>query len=514
MDYGHQTYLDKLQSDRDIVLRALERLEKRVGAVLYNQQKWFGWVRALEQEEELNRENEKKRIKREAALFKRHWAVVEARIRRKREAEKRKIQDQFLEQAYQERLARSSDDETDDEEWDPIEDVVEEDRETYVELIWSFLWQSSQVALDSEEAQTNGENTTSPVKTDQTQANCQDKVSDKESEDRNGNNSRTSEQAITMKSKSAKKKRSKAKKGDKSTAPSASEPGQTNLESPSDMRTRLREGDQYKAKVARILEGSQSNPTKLSHKTAPLDNEEIEKLISDVTEIKMLVFCRALLSRAAILPAAIRAQNVEAFLADPSVPITELRDICLKIEQPDLQDLRDACADLWRTDGDVEEPDASANHTGNTDDMDPFEDKVKPEFPLHGKKPGTTLPESWKLSREKEQQEMGDDENPEEERRRLLDIEGIEFDEIDDESQHDIKRIRVRVCGRQIYYYPSDKAMTRGGWLQFSVIAKDSSLYDAMALCRSWEEFFEVNILATFNYFPNGTWVQWLESTR
>ena len=40
LDYGHQHYLDTLSNQRFIVVRALERLERRVVEVLYEKQKW------------------------------------------------------------------------------------------------------------------------------------------------------------------------------------------------------------------------------------------------------------------------------------------------------------------------------------------------------------------------------------------------------------------------------------------------------------------------------------------
>jgi hypothetical protein len=52
--------------------------------------------------------------------------------------------------------------------------------------------------------------------------------------------------------------------------------------------------------------------------------------------------------------------------------------------------------------------------------------------------------------------------------------------------------------------------MNRGGWLHFCIIAKDSSLHDAVALCRHWDEFFELNILAIWQYFPGANWAEWV----
>lgn len=54
--------------------------------------------------------------------------------------------------------------------------------------------------------------------------------------------------------------------------------------------------------------------------------------------------------------------------------------------------------------------------------------------------------------------------------------------------------------------------MNRGGWLQFCILAKDNRLHDAVALCRHWDEFFELNILAVWQYFPASNWAEWVGS--
>ena len=69
LDYDHEQYLSTLSSRRFIVARALESLERRVSEVLYKKQKCFKWVRQCQEEEETAREIEKKKIEKEAALF-------------------------------------------------------------------------------------------------------------------------------------------------------------------------------------------------------------------------------------------------------------------------------------------------------------------------------------------------------------------------------------------------------------------------------------------------------------
>ena len=96
MDYGHQSYLDILANRRHIVLRALEKLERRTAEVLYEKEKWFKWVRKVQEDDETNREKEQKKVKLEAAMFKRHWKKMQIRIKAQREKEEKRRQDIFL----------------------------------------------------------------------------------------------------------------------------------------------------------------------------------------------------------------------------------------------------------------------------------------------------------------------------------------------------------------------------------------------------------------------------------
>lgn len=70
--------------------------------------------------------------------------------------------------------------------------------------------------------------------------------------------------------------------------------------------------------------------------------------MKDIVEIKHLLFCRLLLSHASLLPIAIRANSAEEFLEGKEISNTDLRDLCLKMENPGLQEVRDECADLVR----------------------------------------------------------------------------------------------------------------------------------------------------------------------
>lgn len=137
-DYGHQAYIDKLVSHRHIASLALGRARKRYITLLYEKEQWYSWVRHAQDEEEADREKEQKKIRQEAALFKRHMKQLETRLAVVREKEQQKLQDTFLEDAYRERMAMKDD--SDDEAWDPIEDLEDDKRNRYIDLIKHFLW--------------------------------------------------------------------------------------------------------------------------------------------------------------------------------------------------------------------------------------------------------------------------------------------------------------------------------------------------------------------------------------
>ncbi|KAL6355081.1 hypothetical protein LRP88_11558 [Fusarium phalaenopsidis] len=40
-------------------------------------------------------------------------------------------------------------------------------------------------------------------------------------------------------------------------------------------------------------------------------------------------------------------------------------------------------------------------------------------------------------------------------------------------------------------------------------MAKDCDLKHAIQLCRNWNEFSDLNLLALWQYFPNSNWVSW-----
>lgn len=486
LDYGHQHYLDTLSNRKFIVLRALERLERRTAEVLYKKNKWFSWVRQVQDLEEAQRESEKKRIKKETALFKRHAKDKQLRMRDLRAKEDAKRSEAFLEEAYKERMSE----EEENAHWDPIEDVIEDERGNYIDLIKHILLMTEDISEDQE---SNGPNAAS--------------IGNAEAE-------QLTESNAPKVSKKAKKSKQKAVTDGSDQHPL----NKAAHDTASQVRRRLKEGVKLSYAGGMHIAGTIDNPVELRNRTAPFPDEEIDELLQDMAEVKHLLFCRLLLAHATVLPAAVEANNVEDFLNNKDVTDTDLRDLAIKMDNPGLQEIRDACADLGRAEEDDDDDDE-----GGSAEEDSKVDKSAAEmrrtrvfeeikrFRRKNVRQNKQLPDTWAPEREKQthhhkmlQQRFEDQSNPEDKGKTWID-----FGEVDDEGKFKSKRLRVKVCGRYIYNYPSEKAISRGGWLQFCLIAKDSDLHDAIKLCRHWDEFFDLNILAIFQYFPAANWLRW-----
>jgi hypothetical protein len=281
------------------------------------------------------------------------------------------------------------------------------------------------------------------------------------------------------------------------------------IETREEMREKLKYGTKFNRDeiVGVMVAGTVENP-EIATRTTTFPEDDIQRILAEVSEIKLLLFCRLLLGHAALLPAALRADSIEAFLDDPEVTEPCLGDLCLKMERPGLQEIRDACADLFRseTEEEEEEEEEMSDEEGDGEDD---EGEFDPRF-LVPREPKGALPKKWKSKREKARERMEGMPT----REQILEVGGeegavVDFGEIKDGKFHK-KMVRVKICGRTIWNYPSNKAMNRQGWLHFCIIAKDSSLHAAIALCRNWDEFFQLNILAIWDYFPGVNWANWV----
>lgn len=151
------------------------------------------------------------------------------------------------------------------------------------------------------------------------------------------------------------------------------------------------------------------------------------------------------------------------------------------MEQPQLQDIRDACADFFRGNGPNDETaygheDEDKDEDENDDDSSASEND-KNDLYIRGRAKNG-IPDKWEPKRRKTKR-----------RKRVVkpsfavDLDGpeaapgekIDFGRIDKEDSSSKKNVIVKICGRLLYFYPSERSMSRGGWLHFSILAKDCS---------------------------------------
>ncbi|KAM6506796.1 hypothetical protein FALCPG4_018622 [Fusarium falciforme] len=481
VDYGHQAYIDKLISQRHIVLKAMQRLEKRTTQVLHQKEQWFAWVRKVQEEEEATREKEQKKVKQEAALFKRHMKKLQARLDRMRQKEEQKRQDAYLEDAYRERMSLSVDEGEDDEAWDPIEDMEHDKRNRYIDLIKHFLWMD---VMDVEEELPPLQ--LPPLEPPPPEPETSSKKSKKKTKAKT--NLKAGGCGSTHLSSTAHTGQGRLlamqENNHASVGPDLQEPDRNNIETEEEMRNRLSHGvkKNYDNVGGFHIVGTLENPHETHDKTAPMTNDEIESLVSDIRQIKLLLFCRLLLGQASMLPAALRANSVEEFLNDPQVAESDLRDLCLKVEEPTLQDIRDACADFAR--GDEAEEDTVEAADEDDEEEETFEELLNDGSRYHHLHTQDWLLENFLAKLEKQKP-------------------------LKKKAKSKPKKTKVTVCGKSIWNHASEKAMSRDGWLQFSVMAKDCDLKHAIQLCRNWVEFSDLNLLTLWQYFPASNWVSW-----
>ncbi|KAI1112839.1 hypothetical protein F5Y14DRAFT_244471 [Nemania sp. NC0429] len=486
LDYGHQAYLDALLNRRHVVHRALEKVVKRTAEVLYAKEKWFKWIGEVQKQEETTREKAAKKVKLEAAMFRRHCKKMQARLRAQREKEEKQRQEAFLETVYQERISAATESDQDVEMWDPIEDFVEDERSKYVDLIKHFLWMEVLAEEEEDDAEKKQPASTSDAKpTPKKKPKKNSKAKDSKAPD------------VAKKSPEARstgQNRILDMMDDEDLDPAANdkntEPDKSNIETEEMMRKRLKEGVEknYDEVYGAILVGSLETPHGTLTKTPPMDDDEIETLMQDIKEIKILLFCRLLLSHASLLPAALQAANVEEFINDTKITEADLRDLCLKVEQPSLQDIRDACADLLRGD----EPE-----TEEAKEEEEYEDLSFEDIILQDRRYSRLQGPEWYYD------------NLLAQRSKLLGEPITSLKELLNLVPELPKKTKIQICGKSIWNYSSESSMSREGWLQFSVLANGCDLRKAVQLCRNWDEFSQLNFLASWQYFPASNWMSW-----
>ncbi|KAH7304580.1 hypothetical protein B0I35DRAFT_484412 [Stachybotrys elegans] len=497
-DYGHQAYLDKLSNERHIVLRALEKVAMRLSHILYQKEQWFAWVKQVQDEEEATREREQKKVKQEAVLFKRHWKELQARMDQKRNKDDERRQDAFLEEAWRERVAEEKDLDA----FDPIQDADYHKRLQYVELIKHFLWMEP----DVRGVEKKDTSSALPSKVEALDLSNESLPPSKKPENKSkGKMTGGASKAGDTKAQSSKaagphgqnKLLAMQENGETGADFEGVEPKKSAIETEEEVRKRLGEGvkKNYDDAPGFTIIGTLENPHELKEKTAPMAVDEVDQAVKDIRQIKLLLFCRLLLAQASMLPAAVRASNVQEFLDDVEVAESDLRDLCLRVEQPTLQDIRDACADFARGNEAASEEDEGADEDyeicSDSDDdanetlQDMLADDARfKHFETEDLFANKLLGKVSKFGKHNQKYKAG-------------------------KTGTKSQKTKITIYGKTIWNYASEKAMSRDGWLQFSIMAKDCDLKDAIQLCRNWNEFSDLSHLTNLQFFPAANWISW-----
>jgi hypothetical protein len=461
------------------MVKALEKLGKRAAAVMYEQKQWFSWVKQCQEKEDEEAESEGKKVKLESLLFKRHQKEIDRHQREMRSRENKKRQEQYLNNVYAKSLSQMSIEEQ--KEWDPTQDVYGYEKDNYVELIKFFLMLNEQ-EHDEHYVQAEPSELDSP-----TESKPAEKVLSKSAKKR------------------ARKANSETKKLEDPTKQDAEGRGFVEMETKEQMRERLRTPVRFERVAGYYVHDSERF---VDPRTTPvLPNDEIEQLLDEIGEIKNLLFCRLLLASSALLPIAIQANSIEQFLQKEDVTREHLRDLCLKLERPSLQDVRDACADFIRERDGADGPEVPKDLI-----EDPFQGDITDDIMLqihNNSGQRSVVMNRYRTKHERATKKKAQQQPPELEQNGLID-----FGDAFGENEFTQKRIKIRVCGRDMYNYRSEQALNRSGWFHFSIIAKDSNLADAVALCRNWDEFFELNILTTYHYFLAPKWTKFIRDAH
>ncbi|KAI5850540.1 hypothetical protein DFP73DRAFT_473014 [Morchella snyderi] len=449
-DFGHQAYLERLRSTRALLTTTLGRLEKRTLDVQYSNAQWYDWVESIQAEMDAKSEAEKKKVKAEAALFKAHQENVsklrdEEEVRRRIQIEKEEV-------------------------WDPIEEIIEDARAGYVALIRAFLMRGHMgtpaLSTSGLHVQSHEEGVKEELeRRNRKRISEMDKIKREESEEEEP---KKKEQSKKKKGKKGKKNRSSEKvpapmvesdHGEEIGNAEGTQEAPDSEDDPLDIDA-IRDQD-MKAIIQSITDLVIANQPALG---INVDSEGGSgKVRAEVRVVHEYLLLRSIIASPSLLSAAILSSSIDEFLRDTvHVRNSDLRDLALDLSKPSDDSIRDACADYW-----------AGEKMGNLESTG--DDELSNELVVHQPKPKDDCKGNKKGKRGRSEHAP---QVPEK---------GGKMD-------------RVKICGKWIYNYPAETKMPRRGWFQFAILT-GTSFFTAASLCKSWQEFYELNILSLNGYF-------------
>jgi hypothetical protein len=192
------------------------------------------------------------------------------------------------------------------------------------------------------------------------------------------------------------------------------------------------------------------SPAQLHEKAAAIPDGEIDTLLEEIAEVKTLLFCRLLLSHATLLPIALSVNSVEEFLESPDVTSANVRDLCLKLERPALQDVRDACADFARAKAgeNGEDMDSEEEENLEWEDIDEDDDRrrVPEKYRFDLGRRDESMPQVFKTKREQAVQKQRQRREEQKLMGELGDTGAVDFGEIEDET-NETRKFALKFVG-------------------------------------------------------------------
>lgn len=284
----------------------------------------------------------------------------------------------------------------------------------------------------------------------------------------------------------------------------------------------------------------------------------LTKMEEESRDVKELLLLRLIAQKPHLLRVALNKQSVDEFLKDEEVKNTDLRDLALALANPTLKQLRNACADYWverelfeedeesTFDSDEEDDDTASVNTEESDDMPALQD-VDDDTPEQPKPPKEKKAEPVQTDAELEailEQAVGgltfadvaNETNPEAAPETAAAADNGNTNADGSENGEDVggdadsafggsdggdsamsgdsgfggeTSNSVTICNTRIYNYAGStkEPLPRKGWFQF-VLMTGCTPDQARSLCMTFKELKELELLMATNYFHGlpGLW--------
>ncbi|RPA79400.1 hypothetical protein BJ508DRAFT_377631 [Ascobolus immersus RN42] len=309
-DFGHQSYLEHLRTQRALVDGALKRLNLRAMQVGHKEEKWTKWVRALAAKEDEISEAKRKEIKAEAAKYQEELAEMEA------------LEREEWERTREEREKR--------EVWDPIEEVIKGQRVGYLAVVRLLLQRAAKGVEEEEEALKRARELQKVIDGIEGAVESNLKV----------------DKLLEEKRKVLEERRT--------SPPMVIRPIRMDLEEGAmliDPETKMDMSDLEDDMLKSVME-SLNELFKLERGASTYDLEEREQALDILKEksrgVREFLFLRLIAKNPALLDVTLKKESIEEFLDDDlAVRNSDLRDLALGLAKPNLIMVRHAFSDYW-----------------------------------------------------------------------------------------------------------------------------------------------------------------------